>query len=138
MLNYGLMVDKESMFNTPNTFGIFALDRMLAWLEKQGGVDAINVQNKNKANLIYNTLDSSEFWTPHAKKDSRSIMNITWKLPNSELESKFINEAKEAGLEGLKGHRSVGGIRASIYNACPTKSVKHLVEFMNDFADRNG
>ena len=101
-------------------------------------VDAINVQNKNKANLIYNTLDSSEFWTPHAKKDSRSIMNITWKLPNSELESKFINEAKEAGLEGLKGHRSVGGIRASIYNACPTKSVKHLVEFMNDFADRNG
>jgi phosphoserine aminotransferase len=138
MLNYSLMVEKESMFNTPNTFGIFALDRMLAWLERQGGVSSIHIQNKYKAKLIYDTLDSSDFWQPHAHKDSRSIMNITWKLQDSSLETTFVDEAKKAGLEGLKGHRSVGGIRASIYNACPTASVEELVKFMKDFAARNG
>ncbi len=137
MLNYGLMVDKESMFNTPNTFGIFALDRMLAWLERQGGVEAIHKRNKEKAGLIYDAIDNSDFWVPHAERDSRSIMNITWKATSPELEASFIKEADRAGLKGLKGHRSVGGIRASIYNACPTSSVQALVSFMDDFASRH-
>ena len=138
MLNYGLMVDKNSMFNTPNTFGIFALERMLAWLDRQGGVDAIHTQNINKAGQIYAVLDNSDFWQPHADANSRSIMNITWRLKNTNLESVFISEANEQGLKGLKGHRSVGGLRASIYNACPVKSVNALVDFMQDFERRHG
>ena len=138
MLNYKLMVDKNSMFNTPNTFGIFALDRMLAWLERQGGVPAIHTQNIEKANRIYNILDSSDFWVPHAQKDSRSLMNITWKIQNPELEVVFLTEAETAGLKGLKGHRSVGGLRASIYNACPLESVEALASFMQGFEQRHG
>ena len=98
------------MFNTPNTFGIFALDRMLAWLERQGGVDAINRQNKTKAESIYTVLDSSEFWVPHAEKNSRSIMNITWRLADTDLEAVLLQEADKQHLKGLKGHRSVGGL----------------------------
>ena len=90
MLNYKLMVEKNSMFNTPNTFGIFALDRMLAWLERQGGVSAIHIQNKAKAKRIYDILDGSDFWLPHANTNSRSIMNITWKIHQTELESTFL------------------------------------------------
>ena len=138
MLNYGLMVDKNSMFNTPNTFGIFALERMLAWLDRQGGVDTIHTQNIQKATQIYATLDSSDFWQPHADTNSRSIMNITWRLKNTNLESVFVSEANEQGLKGLKGHRSVGGLRASIYNACPVDSVNALVDFMQDFERRHG
>ena len=138
MLNYKLMVEKNSMFNTPNTFGIFALDRMLAWLERQGGVSEIYVQNKAKAKRIYDILDGSEFWLPHANMNSRSIMNITWKIHNTELESTFLQESDAAGLKGLKGHRSVGGLRASIYNACSPNSVETLAEFMQDFEQRHG
>ena len=133
MLNYGLMVDKKSLFNTPNTFGIYALERMLNWLEDQGGVDEIAKINNRKASLIYNTIDGTDFWTPHAKKGSRSQMNITWRAPTVELENKFLQEADENGLKALKGHRSVGGIRASIYNACGVESVLALVDFMDDF-----
>ena len=138
MLNYGLLVDKESMFNTPNTFGIFALDRMLAWLERNGGVTEIQKQNQHKASLIYNELDSSDFWVPHAHKNSRSLMNITWRIQDSSLEAKFVSEADQAGIKGVKGHRSVGGIRASIYNACPIESVNALVDFMRDFLSKHG
>ena len=138
MLNYKLMVEKNSMFNTPNTFGIFALDRMLAWLERQGGVSAINAQNKAKAKRIYDILDGSDFWLPHANMNSRSIMNITWKIHNTELESTFLQESDAASLKGLKGHRSVGGLRASIYNACSPNSVEALAEFMQDFERRHG
>lgn len=138
MLNYSLMVDKNSMFNTPNTFGIFALERMLAWLERQGGVDAIYSQNVSKAQSIYTVLDSSEFWKPHAATNSRSLMNITWRIQDTALESIFLSEANAANLKGLKGHRSVGGLRASIYNACPIESVDALVDFMNDFERRHG
>lgn len=138
MLNYGLMVDKKSLFNTPNTFGIYALERMLNWLEDQGGVDEIAKINNRKASLIYNTIDGTDFWTPHAKKGSRSQMNITWRAPTVELENKFLQEADENGLKALKGHRSVGGIRASIYNACGVESVLALVDFMDDFAQKNG
>ena len=138
MLNYALMVEKNSMFNTPNTFGIFALDRMLAWLERQGGVSAIHTQNTAKAKRIYDILDGSDFWQPHAKIDSRSIMNITWKIQNKDLESVFLQESDAAGLKGLKGHRSVGGLRASIYNACSPSSVESLAEFMQNFELRYG
>ncbi len=138
MLNYKLMVDKNSMFNTPNTFGIFALDRMLAWLERQGGVDAIHAQNTKKANRIYNLLDGSDFWQPHADTNSRSLMNITWRIHNSDLESTFLAEAESQNLKGLKGHRSVGGLRASIYNACSVESVEALASFMQDFEQRHG
>ena len=126
------------MFNTPNTFGIFALDRMLAWLERQGGVAAIHAQNTAKANRIYNILDGSDFWQPHAQKTSRSMMNVTWKITDAQLESVFLQESDATGLKGLKGHRSVGGLRASIYNACSPTSVEALAEFMQDFEQRHG
>ena len=102
MLNYNLMVEKNSMFNTPNTFGIFALDRMLAWLERQGGVSTIHAQNQAKAKRIYDILDCSDFWLPHAKENSRSIMNITWKIHNTELESIFLQEEMPQVLKDSK------------------------------------
>jgi phosphoserine aminotransferase len=126
------------MFNTPNTFGIFALDRVLSWLERLGGVDGIEEKNRSKAALIYDQLDSSDFWAPHSEEGSRSLMNVTWRIADNSLESVFLSEAVEQRLSGLKGHRSVGGLRASIYNACPTESVEALVAFMADFERRHG
>ncbi len=138
MLDYGLMVDKSSMFNTPNTFGIYALERVLAWLEALGGISAITQINERKAHRIYQELDRSDFWIPHAEKNSRSEMNITWRLADDSLVPVFIEEAAEHDLRALKGHRSVGGIRASIYNACPESSVDALVDFMKHFETRHG
>ena len=138
MLSYGLMVDKGSMFNTPNTFGIFALERMLAWLQELGGVNAIAEINQQKAEALYGVLDSSDFWVPHATKDSRSLMNVTWRIEQQQLESVFLEEAEKVGLKALKGHRSVGGIRASIYNACPLESVQALCQFMTNFERKHG
>ena len=137
MLNYALMVEKDSMFNTPNTFGIFALDRMFKWMEDQGGLESIETINRKKAALIYDALDSSDFWVPYSAKDSRSWMNITWNIADRTLEGKFIADADKAGLKALKGHRSIGGIRASIYNACGIESVKALVRFMEEFASKH-
>ena len=138
MLNYGLMVDKDSMFNTPNTFGIFALDTMLSWLQDIGGVEAIAIQNEQKAQKIYDEIDNSPLWKPHAESHCRSWMNITWRANDESLEQIFIREADKEGLKGLKGHRSVGGIRASIYNACPVESVDTLLNFMKDFSKNYG
>ena len=138
MLNYALMADNNSMYNTPNTFGIFALDCMLGWIEEQGGINGMESINQNKAKLIYDVLDSSDFWDPHAETSSRSLMNITWRLTNSALEKEFLSQAEKHDLKGLKGHRSVGGVRASIYNACPTASVQALVDFMKDFERTHG
>lgn len=138
MLSYDLMVKKSSMFNTPNTFGIYALDRVLAWVEDMGGVEAMTTRNTNKAAMLYGELDRTAFWRPHAQEDSRSQMNITWRTPSPELDTAFVAEALDAGLSGLKGHRSVGGIRASIYNACGPQSVQALVSFMQDFERRKG
>ena len=138
MLNYSLMVSKNSMFNTPNTFGIFALERMLSWLEDLGGVDVIEQENNAKAELIYQELDSSDFWKPHAHPTARSKMNITWRLSQTELEPIFIKEAANHGLLALKGHRSVGGIRASLYNACRLESAQALADFMRDFRGKYG
>jgi phosphoserine aminotransferase len=133
MLDYGLMADKGSMFNTPNTFGIFALERVLAWIEGLGGLEGVAARNREKAAMLYETLDGSDFWVPHATKDSRSLMNVTWRLADTDLESVFLADAHAEGLQALKGHRSVGGIRASIYNACSVESVGALVSFMNEF-----
>ena len=138
MLNYALMVSKNSMFNTPNTFGIFALERMLAWLEDLGGVHVIEQENKAKAKIIYQELDSSDFWKPHAHPSARSEMNITWRLAQTELEPVFVSEAASHGLLALKGHRSVGGIRASLYNACRLSSAMALADFMKDFRIKYG
>ena len=125
------------MFNTPNTFGIYALERMFAWMERKGGLDAIAEENIKKSTLIYNELDSSDFWKPHAHKDARSHMNITWRIKNNDLESLFLDEAQKEGLLALKGHRSVGGIRASIYNACSLESVQYLSSFMRNFREKH-
>lgn len=138
MLSYDLMVKKSSMFNTPNTFGIYALDRVLAWVEEMGGVAAMTTRNEEKASMLYGELDRTGFWRPHARTDSRSQMNVTWRTPAPELDAAFVSEAAAAGLSGLKGHRSVGGIRASLYNACGIESVSALVTFMKAFESARG
>jgi phosphoserine aminotransferase len=138
MLDYRTHISKGSMFNTPNTTGIFVLDRVLAWVERNGGIQGAIERNKEKSGLIYGILDGSDFWSPHALEGSRSVMNVTWRISNEELEGKFLQEAGEAGMGGLKGHRSVGGIRASMYNGCPLESVEELASFMVDFENRHG
>ena len=138
MLDYRTHAAKGSMFNTPNTFGIFVLDRVLAWVERNGGLAGAVERNRAKASLLYGELDRSDFWRPHAHGGSRSVMNVTWRLADTDLEGAFLNEAMESGLGGLKGHRSVGGIRASMYNGCPIESVEALVGFMRDFESRHG
>ena len=137
MLDYSVHASKGSLFNTPNTFGIFVLDRVFNWLEENGGLQASIARNKAKSDLLYGELDRIDFWVPHADKDSRSVMNVTWRLADESLESVFLAEAEEAGLGGLKGHRSVGGIRASMYNGCPIESVQALVDFMKGFQARH-
>ena len=119
MLDYRTHISKGSMFNTPNTSGVYVLDRVLAWMERNGGLEGAIQRNRKKAETLYGLLDSSDFWRPHASKDSRSVMNVTWRLADESLEGGFLAEAEENGMGGLRGHRSVGGIRASIYNACP-------------------
>ena len=133
MLDYNVHASKGSLFNTPNTFGIFALDRVFNWLEENGGLEASTARNQEKSGLLYAELDRTNFWRPHADKDSRSVMNVTWFIHDDALESVFLAEAEAAGLGGLKGHKSVGGIRASLYNGCPLESVEALVSFMRDF-----
>ena len=137
MLDYSVHASKGSLFNTPNTFGIFVLDRVFNWLEENGGLEASIARNKAKSDFLYGELDRTDFWVPHADKDSRSVMNVTWRMANESLEPVFLAEAEVAGLGGLKGHRSVGGIRASMYNGCPLESVEALVAFMRDFESRN-
>jgi len=134
MLRYKTHADKGSMFNTPPTFGIYCVGRVMNWLKQQGGVAAIQKRNEAKAALLYATIDDGDFYRGHAKKGSRSIMNISFNLPTPELEAQFIAEAAAVGLDGLKGHRSIGGCRASIYNAFPTEGVEKLVAFMKEFA----
>lgn len=138
MLDYRIHIGKKTLFNTPCTFGIFAVDQVLKWIEGVGGVEAIAAQNRTKANKLYTELDSSDFWVPHAQPESRSLMNVTWRIADNELEPIFVKEAFDAGLSGLKGHRSVGGLRASIYNACPPEAVDELVSFMQVFKASHG
>jgi len=138
MLNYKVHADNGSMYNTPPAFGIYILGLVLKWIKGLGGLAAVEAVNVRKANTLYAELDRSVFWTPHADADSRSRMNITFRLPSEDLESRFAKDATAAGFDGLKGHRSVGGMRASIYNAFPEAGVTALVEFMREFERTNG
>jgi phosphoserine aminotransferase len=138
MLNYKVHAENGSLYNTPPAFGIYILGLVLKWLKNAGGLDAIEAINVRKANTLYTELDRSAFWTPHAHVDARSRMNITFRLPSEDLEGRFAKEATAAGFDGLKGHRSVGGMRASIYNAFPEEGVTALVEFMREFERKNG
>jgi phosphoserine aminotransferase len=138
-LDYRIFVKEGSMPNTPNTWGIYLLDLVCDWLKAKGGVPAMQRENEAKAKLLYDALEQSDgFYRPHAEREARSLMNVTFRLPSEDLEERFCAEAEREKLSGLKGHRSVGGIRASIYNAMPQAGVATLVEFMRDFADKNG
>ena len=126
-------------YNTPPVFGIYIMRLVMKWMLAEGGLEAIGRRNHEKANLLYDALDGSGgFYRPHAKPGSRSRMNVTFRLPSEELEKQFVSESKAAKLDGLKGHRSVGGIRASIYNAFPKAGVETLVSFLKEFQRRNG
>jgi phosphoserine aminotransferase len=138
MLNYAVQAENSSLYNTPPTFGIYVLGLVVAWLLAQGGLARVGAVNERKAAKLYAELDRTGFWRPTAEKDSRSLMNVTFRLGSEDLEKKFVKEATAAGLDGLKGHRSVGGMRASIYNAFPEDGVDTLVSFMREFERRNG
>ena len=138
MLNYSVHAKGNSAHNTPPVFAIYILGLVVKWLAQQGGLEHMERQNEGKAKLLYDELDSSEFFTGHAQPGHRSRMNVTFRLPNPELETRFADEATTEGLVELKGHRSVGGIRASIYNAFPTEGVQDLVSFMKEFERTHG
>jgi len=138
MLDYKIHVENKSLYNTPNTWGIYIIRLVCDWLREKGGLGAMERENEQKAQLLYNAIDSTDFYRGHAEPDCRSIMNVTFRLPSEDLEKKFTAEATAKGLDGLKGHRSVGGIRASIYNAFPLAGVEALVSFMKDFERANG
>jgi phosphoserine aminotransferase len=139
MLNYKIHVENDSLYNTPTVFGIYIINLVSKWLLNLGGLDGMHKINKEKAGLLYDCIDSSGgFYKGHAQPDSRSLMNITFRLKSEDLEKKLISEATAAGFDGLKGHRSVGGLRASVYNAFPKKGVEDLVSFMKDFQQKNG
>ncbi|MEW5736457.1 MAG: 3-phosphoserine/phosphohydroxythreonine transaminase [Thermodesulfobacteriota bacterium] len=133
MFKYTIHQDKASMYNTPPCFALYVVGKVCAWVEKTGGLSAMAARNEKKGKLIYGLLDSSSFYKGTADADSRSLMNVTFRLPSEDLEKKFVDEATKAGLAGLKGHRSVGGCRASIYNAISPEEVESLVSFMKDF-----
>ena len=138
MLDYRTYVKNNSLYNTPNTFGIYIISLVCKWLQEKGGLGAMKSENEAKAKILYDAIDASDFYRGHADADSRSLMNVTFRLPSEELEKQFVKEATAAALDGLKGHRSVGGLRASIYNAFPREGVEALVSFMKDFESKNG
>jgi len=138
MLDYKIAADKDSMYNTPPTWSIYMASLVFKWAESQGGVQELEKMNIKKANLIYDIIDNYGIFSGVARADSRSIMNVTFRLPNDEVTNKFVSDASDVGLVNVKGHRSVGGIRTCIYNAMPLKSVEKLANFMVDFAKKNG
>jgi phosphoserine aminotransferase len=138
MLDYNTHAKNKSLYNTPNTWGIYILDLVCQWLKEKGGLTAMQQENEAKAKLLYDAIDATDFYRGHADPDSRSMMNVTFRLPAEDLEKKFASEATAQGLDGLKGHRSVGGIRASIYNAFPKEGCQALVAFMKEFERKNG
>ncbi|MGC8785198.1 MAG: 3-phosphoserine/phosphohydroxythreonine transaminase [Armatimonadota bacterium] len=139
MLNYKVHAEHRSLYNTPPVFAVYIVMLVTRWLlENIGGLERMHAINRQKAQMLYDAIDRSEgFYRGHAQADSRSLMNVTWRLPSEELEAEFVKQAKEAGLHELKGHRSVGGIRASIYNAMPIEGVRTLVEFMEHFRQKH-
>ncbi|MFC2155191.1 3-phosphoserine/phosphohydroxythreonine transaminase [Acidobacteriota bacterium] len=138
MLSYKVQAEKKSVLNTPPCFSIYIVKLVLEWLEQNGGISAMEATNKEKAKFLYEAIDNYPMYKGTANAEDRSKMNVTFRLTSEELESKFIKEATAAGLIGLKGHRSVGGCRASIYNAMPVDGVKELVKFMEKFGQENG
>ena len=139
MLNYNTFANKNSMFNTPPCFAIYTIQLVIKWLEETiGGLEQMDVKNREKADLLYNFLDDSSFYRATADKGSRSLMNVTFRLPNEDLEKAFVAKAVENGMGGLKGHRSVGGCRASIYNATGLDAINDLVSLMKEFEKTSG
>jgi phosphoserine aminotransferase len=139
VVDYRLMAENRSLYNTPPTFAIYVVGLVLEWLKGNGGLGEAAKRNQSKAALLYEAIDGSGgFYRGHAQPASRSRMNVTFRLPTEELEKAFLKEAQAQELDGLKGHRSVGGLRASIYNACPIESVKALAGFMGEFKARRG
>ena len=138
MLNYKTHAENDSLYNTPPTFGVYVLGLTMKWLRELGGLEAVAKINERKAGKLYAEIDRTGFYRGTAAKDSRSLMNVTFRLPNEELEKAFVKESTAAGLDGLKGHRSVGGMRASIYNAFPEDGVDALVQFMREFERKRG
>jgi len=138
MLQYAVHAENKSLYNTPPVFPVYVMRLVLAWLLKNGGLEAIEEVNSRKAGKLYAEIERTGFYRGHATPDSRSRMNVTFRLPSEELEKKFAKDSTAAGLDGLKGHRSVGGLRASIYNAFPEAGVDALVQFMQEFERRNG
>lgn len=139
MFDYKVMADNDSMYNTPPCWPIYMCKLVLEWIKNDvGGLDKMKERNEKKAGVLYDFLDNSRLFKPCAEKDSRSIMNVTFITGDKDLDAKFVKEAAAAGFVNLKGHRSVGGMRASIYNAMPPEGVDKLVEFMREFESRNG
>jgi phosphoserine aminotransferase len=139
VLDYGLQARNNSIVNTPNTWGIYMIGLVCDWLYEKGGVKAIELANQEKAAIVYNAIDSSDgYYIGHADLQARSLMNVTFRLSKQELDERFCVQATKVGLNGLKGHRSIGGIRASLYNAFPIEGAISLADFMRDFATRNG
>jgi len=139
MLRYGTYAESRSLYNTPPVFSIYVVQLVMKWLEEtMGGLERMDAVNREKAALLYGVIDESGYYRGTADVNARSLMNVTFRLPSEELEKKFLAEAGENGMGGLKGHRSVGGCRASLYNAVELRSVQALAEFMKDFARRNG
>lgn len=137
MMKYKTHADAGSMYNTPNCYCIYMCGKVFKWLKKQGGLAAMKERNEKKAKILYDFLDESKLFHGTVEKESRSLMNVPFVTGNPDLDAKFVKEAKEAGLENLKGHRTVGGMRASIYNAMPMEGVEALVEFMKKFEKEN-
>lgn len=138
MTSYKIIGGKDSLYNTPPTFGIYLIKLVAEWIENTGGLSELEKLNNKKAELLYNQIDNTGFYKGTVEKESRSIMNVTFRLPSEDLEKQFIAESLTKGMIGLKGHRSVGGCRASIYNAVPLKAVEALVDFMRDFEKKKG
>ncbi len=137
ILDWKLMAEKDSMYNTPPTYGIYILGLVLAWVEEQGGLKAMQELAEKRSSMLYDYLDSQDFYQAVAEKESRSHMNVTFRTGDAELDAKFAKESMAAGMSNLKGHRSVGGMRASIYNAMPVEGVEKLIDFMKKFAEEN-
>ncbi len=138
MLRYATYTENDSLYNTPPTFGIYMLSLVTSWVKEIGGIEEIEKRNNAKAELLYSALDNSDgYYRNPVAKDSRSKMNVIWRLPSEELEAEFVKESVAAGMIGLKGHRSAGGIRASIYNAMPIEGIEKLVDFMAEFRKKH-
>ena len=138
MLDYNTYAKENSLYNTPPVFAIYIVGLVARWIIDQGGLSEMHRRNERKAGLLYAQIDSSDFYRGHAVAGSRSLMNVNFRLPSEDLEKQFVSEATRAGLDGLKGHRSVGGCRASIYNAFPEEGVQTLVSFMKEFERTHG